>query len=107
MAAAIDIPKFNTPMKTSRIHEKASSWIFPVVQEEHLVQEWCVLHRLIDELSSIQQRLGTPLEREGDYDHVREVGHNIRNKLQLLQLWKDHCTVGNTETESDEIRFTC
>jgi hypothetical protein len=68
-----------------------------MVSRETITQEWCVLHRLIEELSLIQTRLGTPLERTGDYDEVRELGHKIRNKLHLVQLWTELGLVERTD----------
>jgi hypothetical protein len=62
---------------------------FPSNPEELVAEQWCKLHQLIDELSHIQGRLGTPLEQSDDYAHVRQLGHEIRNKLLLLQLWAD------------------
>jgi hypothetical protein len=64
-------------------------WEFPAVPQELITQEWCMLHRLIDDLCSVQKRLGTPLEEAEDYIHVRDLGHRIRNKLHLVQLWAE------------------
>ena len=75
----------NTPAST----QSASSWDFPVVPQELVTQEWCTLHRLIQELSAVQARLGTPLEAVDDYVLVRDLGHKIRNKLHLVQLWAE------------------
>ncbi len=69
--------------------ESVSPWEFPVVSQELKTQQWCELHRLIEELSAVQSRLGTPLETTGDYDAVRDLGHKIRNKLHLMQLWAE------------------
>lgn len=60
-----------------------------MVSQELKTQQWCELHRLIEELSAVQSRLGTPLETTGDYDAVRDLGHKIRNKLHLMQLWAE------------------
>lgn len=62
---------------------------FSEAAEEMIAEQWCKLHRLIDELSQIQRRLGTPMEEEEDYANVRRLGHEIRNKLLLLQLWNE------------------
>ena len=51
--------------------------------------ELCALHRLIDELTVLQRRLGTPLETDDDLQHVRELGHDICGKLQLFQAWSE------------------
>lgn len=60
-----------------------------MVTHEVITQEWCILHRLIEELSLVQKRLGTPLEQDNDYIEVRDLGHRIRNKLHLVQLWAE------------------
>lgn len=59
------------------------------VSPERLAQEWCSLHRLIQELTLVQSRLGTPLESPADYDVVQALGHQIRNKLHLVQTWQE------------------
>jgi len=50
-------------------------------------QALLVLHQLIADLSLVQTRLGTSREQPGDYERARELGHTIRNKLQVLQMW--------------------
>ena len=45
------------------------------------------MHRLIDELSSVQRRLGTPLEEPEDFLKVRELGSGIREKLDQFSPW--------------------
>lgn len=60
-----------------------------MISHELVTEEWCGLHRLIEELSWVQARLGTPLEDASDYILVRELGHKIRNKLHLMQLWAE------------------
>jgi hypothetical protein len=50
-------------------------------------QALLVLHQLIADLGLVQTRLGTSHEQSGDYERARELGHNIRNKLQVLQVW--------------------
>lgn len=62
---------------------------FPVVSHELMTKEWCTLHCLIEEISRVQTRLGTPLEQVEDYILVRDLGHKIRNKLHILQLWAE------------------
>jgi hypothetical protein len=64
-------------------------WDYPAVSHELMTQQWCELHRLIEGLSAVQSRLGTPLEQANDYDRVRDLGHKIRNKLHLMQLWTE------------------
>jgi len=76
-------------MSTPSSPYKYTPWVFPVVSPELVTKEWCTLHRLIEDLSLIQRRLGTPLEEPDDYMQVRELGHKIRNKLHLVQLWAE------------------
>lgn len=45
------------------------------------------MHRLIDELTAVQRRLGTPLEEQEDFLKVRELGSDIREKLDRLSPW--------------------
>jgi len=52
-----------------------------------VTEEWCRMHRLIQELSAVQQRLGTPLEEPEDFLRVRELGSDIREKLDQLSPW--------------------
>lgn len=62
-----------------------------------MTQQWCELHRLIEDLSAVQARLGTPLENNNDYELVRDLGHKIRNKLHLMQLWAEMGMVSRDE----------
>jgi hypothetical protein len=50
-------------------------------------QAMLILHQLIADLSLVQSRLGTSHELPDDYEQARLLGHNIRNKLQVLQMW--------------------
>jgi hypothetical protein len=84
-------------MHTPFSPQSSNSWDFPVVPHELVTQEWCTLHRLIEELSLVQSRLGTPLERGDDYILVRDLGHKIRNKLHLVQLWAELGMVARSE----------
>lgn len=77
----------DTPTPISAL--SATPWEFLAVSQELKTQQWCELHRLIEELSTVQARLGTPLEQAVDYDLVRDLGHKIRNKLHLMQLWAE------------------
>lgn len=72
-------------------------WEIPVVSHELMTQQWCELHRLIEGLSAVQARLGTPLENSNDYELVRDLGHKIRNKLHLMQLWAEMGMVSRDE----------
>lgn len=83
-----------TPPKAVK---SANPWEFPRVTHELMTQEWCTLHCLIEELSRVQCRLGTPLEQGDDYILVRDLGHKIRNKLHLLQLWAELGMVNRDE----------
>ena len=55
------------------------------------------MHRLIQELTAVQMRLGTPLEQTDDYKLVQDLGHKIRNKLHLVQLWTELGMVDRSE----------
>lgn len=52
-------------------------------------ETWETLHRLAEQLSLIEQRLGTSQEQEEDQRLAREIGHDIRNQLNLLQMRAD------------------
>jgi len=45
-----------------------------------------ILHNLTEKLRIIEQRLGTPAEHHDDEALARELGHDIRNHLNLLQM---------------------
>ena len=49
--------------------------------------EWCDLHRIIEELSFVQGRLGTPMEQPLDFSRVRDLGTDIRERLDRLEPW--------------------
>lgn len=59
----------------------------PVGWPDAVMDEWCRMHRIIDELSSVQARLGTPLEEPEDFLKVRGLGSEIREKLDQLSPW--------------------
>ena len=40
-------------------------------------------------LQALQARLGTPEEQPGDLDHVRQLGHEINNRLTAANLERD------------------
>jgi len=84
-------------MSTPFLPQSSNPWETPAVPHELVTQEWCTLHRLIEELSLVQSRLGTPLERGDDYILVRDLGHKIRNKLHLVQLWAELGMVARSE----------
>jgi hypothetical protein len=67
----------NSSSKTSE-----PSWNVPVAQAA--TEEWCSMHILIEELSLVQRRLGTPLEEAEDFLRVRGLGSHIREKLDHL-----------------------
>ncbi len=78
------------PMNLSeQASDDSSVVLFPPNSDELVTEQWYKLHHLIDELSHVQKRLGTPMEQAQDYSNVRLLGHEIRNKLLLLQLWSD------------------
>jgi hypothetical protein len=59
--------------------------------------EWCALHRLIEELSAVQRRLGTPLELPRDISEVRNLGASIGERLEQLGPWLEQA-VGARES---------
>ena len=84
-------------MSTPFTPPSSNPWAFPVVPHELVTQEWCSMHRLIQELTAVQMRLGTPLEQTDDYKLVQDLGHKIRNKLHLVQLWTELGMVDRSE----------
>lgn len=58
-----------------------------------VASEWCSLHVLIEQLSQVQRRLGTPLEEPADLRRVREYGETIRQKLEHLEPWMEESSV--------------
>lgn len=70
----------------------------PAGWPDAVTEEWCGMHRLIDELSSVQRRLGTPLEEPEDFIRVRELGSGIREKLDQLSPW----LLGTVEVHHEE-----
>lgn len=61
------------------------------------MDEWCRLHRLIEELSAVQRRLGTPLEEPDDFRQVRTLGSEISERLDSLRPWLNQVEVENGE----------
>jgi hypothetical protein len=51
----------------------------------------------------VQCRLGTPLELPEDYQRVQELGHDIRNKLHILNLWKELSLCDGQSSESESL----
>ena len=70
----------------------------PAGWPDAVTEEWCRMHRLIDELSSVQRRLGTPLEEPEDFLKVRELGTDIREKLDQFSPW----LLGTAEVTQEE-----
>ncbi|HEU5080247.1 MAG TPA: hypothetical protein VFT72_13630 [Opitutaceae bacterium] len=58
-----------------------------------VANEWCQLHVLIDRLTDVQHRVGTPLEQPGDMQKVRDLGEDIRLRLEQLQPWMEETSV--------------
>ena len=46
--------------------------------------DWVLLHQLIEELSAVQRRLGTPMEEPEDYLRVRTLGSAISESLERV-----------------------
>lgn len=59
----------------------------PADWPDAVTEEWCRMHRLIDELTMVQRRLGTPFEESDDFLKVRGLGSVIREKLDQLSPW--------------------
>lgn len=70
----------------------------PVNEQDRFIAAWLAMHRMVEELSHVQKRLGTPSELDGDCCRAHELGHDIRNKIHVLQLWED---VRNAELMPD------
>jgi hypothetical protein len=51
---------------------------------EAMTEDWLRMHRLIEELSKVQKRIGTPLEQPRDFERVRGLGSDIREELDRL-----------------------
>ena len=52
---------------------------------ESLATEWCSTHLLIEQLSAVQRRIGTPLERPEDVQILRSLGRRVSEKLDTLR----------------------
>ncbi len=75
----------NTPEYPAEQSARVRSQSWP----DAVTEEWLRMHRLIDELTRIQRRLGTPLEEPEDFLKIREMGSDIREKLDELRPWVD------------------
>jgi hypothetical protein len=85
-------------MNTPELPAELSARIPPSAWPDAVVAEWCRLHRLIDDLSSVQRRLGTPLEEPDDFRVVRSLGSNIAEVIEDLRPWMEKADVENAET---------
>lgn len=74
-------------MNTLNISGAALARIRPENCPDAVTEEWCRMHRLIEELTLVQHRLGTPLEESNDFLKVRSLGSVIREKLDQLSPW--------------------
>ena len=57
------------------------------VEPRKAEQSLLILLQLVADLKLVQTRLGTSQEESGDYERAHDLGHTIRNKLQVLQIW--------------------
>ena len=71
----------NTPRHSAEARVLSFDW------PDAVTDEWCHMHRLIEELSSVQTRLGTPLERPDDFIKIRDLGSHITETLDQLRPW--------------------
>lgn len=74
-------------MNTPNIPGTELARIPPANCPDAVTEEWCRMHRLIEELTIVQHRLGTPLEEPSDFLKVRGLGSVIREKLDQLSPW--------------------
>jgi hypothetical protein len=58
------------------------------VEPNKAAQTLLALFQLTADLNLVQTRLGTQREQVGDCELARNLGHTIRNKLQLLHMWE-------------------
>lgn len=61
---------------------------FAPVDPSIVEREKTALFHMLSELNLVQRRLGKPEEQAGDSQRARDLGHGIRNKLQILCLWR-------------------
>lgn len=66
----------------------------PLFNARKTEQDKHTLCQLATDLEVVQIRLGTVNERPEDCELARDLGHKIRNKLQVLSLWE---SLGFTE----------
>ncbi|PTY05786.1 hypothetical protein DB347_15625 [Opitutaceae bacterium EW11] len=76
-------------MNTPEYPAEQSARVPPSTWPDAVTQEWLRMHRMIEELTRIQRRLGTPLEEPEDFLRIREMGTEIREKLDELRPWVD------------------
>ena len=74
-------------MNTLNVSEAELARVPPADCPDAVTEEWCRMHRLIDELTVVQRRLGTPFEEPDDFLRVRGLGSVIREKLDQLSPW--------------------
>jgi hypothetical protein len=73
----------DTPESFAEFSRRAAAADWPAF----VTAEWCATHRLIEQLTCIQRRMGTPLEKPEDFLELRELGTGIREKLDQLSPW--------------------
>jgi hypothetical protein len=75
------------PMKTPDLTSAVAGSTKPGSTPEIVSNEWCQVHVLIEELTRVQKRVGTPLEEPEDFGLIRGIGSNIREKLDHLSVF--------------------
>lgn len=86
-------------MNTPKIPAVDLARVSPADRPDAVTEEWCRMHRLIEELSTVQRRLGTPLEQPDDFTKVRGLGSHIRERLDSLTPFVGELAeVGHDET---------
>ena len=76
-------------MKSLTDSRQPSAWLNPTFRQETILQLWHVVNQLTDELSCVQHRLGTKQEQADDLSMAQRLGHEICNKVQVIQMLSD------------------
>ena len=72
---------------------------FVPVDPSIVEREKAALFHMMSELNIVQRRLGTSGELARDAQRARDLGHGIRNKLQVLRMWR---TMGMIKSEKPD-----
>jgi hypothetical protein len=74
-------------MKTPNLNSAVSGSTNPGSLPETVASEWCQVHVLIEELTRVQKRVGTPLEEPEDFVLIRGLGSDLRERLDHLSVF--------------------